>query len=58
MRAPNGTKTAPKRRTGFAIAVWAGTMASKRGRAMVTPKLRKNVRLGNDSFRMNITISF
>ena len=57
MRAPSGTNTAPKRRTGLAIAVCAGTMASNSGSAIVTPMLRKNVRRGKANFWMNIAVS-
>jgi hypothetical protein len=57
-RSPIGTNTAPKRRGGFAavfaVAVSAGTMASRKGSASAVPTPRRNVRRGNDSFVMNI----
>jgi hypothetical protein len=58
MRAPSGTKTAPNLRIVSGVAVCAGIMASNMGRAMVTPRPFKKVRLGKDRFWMNIVISF
>ena len=58
-RSPIGTKTAPKRRGGFAavcvVAVSAGTMASSSGSANVAPTPRKNVRRAKHNFVMNMT---
>jgi hypothetical protein len=38
----------------LAVAVSAGTMASRNGKARETPTPRKNVRRGKDIFVMNI----
>jgi len=58
MIAPFGTYTKPRRRCGlaalFAMAVSAGTIASRNGSATVAPTPRRNVRRGNDSFEMNM----
>ncbi len=56
--APFGMYTAPNRGAGaaavFAVAVKAGTMASRNGSATVAPMPRRNVRRGKDSLEMNI----
>ena len=61
MIAPLGTNTAPKRGGGFAavfaMAVNAGTIASRNGSATAAPIPRRNVRRGSDSFVMNMRVT-
>src|SRR5215813_5874005 len=47
----------PRRGVGFAAADNAGAIASRNGRARVTPAPCKNVRLDNAFFEMNMTAS-
>jgi hypothetical protein len=57
-RSPSGTNTAPKRFGGFAavlaVAVKAGTIASRSGNASVAPIPRRTVRRGKAVLKMNI----